>query len=237
MGGVQETRTSRFGLLPRLQGSRYYVRREVLIMDQNRLFAGLESQTTPAHLRARLVAEAGAQGLLGVSYRLYDSPVGSLLLAATDRGLVRVAFGVQGHAVALAELAVRVSPRILEAPQALDVVAYQLDEYFAGRRERFELTLDHTLSSGFRGRIQSMLPHIAYGATVSYGELAAWADNPGAARAVGTACALNPLPIVVPCHRVLPASGGLGNYAGGTDAKRTLLELEGRVRLDEAQIS
>ncbi len=176
-------------------------------------------------LHERLEAAAASEGLLDVSYRLLDSPVGSLLLARTPRGLVRVAFP-SDHESALEVLSDRVSPRILLSPSDLDEAARELDGYFAGTRTDFTLALDHALSHGFRAQVQALLPSIPYGGTVSYGELAARAGHPRAVRAVGTACAMNPLPIVVPCHRVRRADGSLGGYAGGPAAKAALLALE-----------
>ena len=178
-------------------------------------------------LQARLAAAAEAEGILDVAYRTVDTPVGPLLLAATEQGLVRVAYPNQGHDAVLQALADRVSPRVLHAPGRLDPVARQLDDYFAGRRQRFDVPLDWRLSTGFRSTV---LHHLAidvdYGHTASYAALAALAGNPKAVRAVGTACATNPLPVVVPCHRVVRSDGAIGNYAGGVEAKRTLLELE-----------
>ena len=178
-------------------------------------------------LRARLAAAAEAEGILDVAYRTLDTPVGPLLLATTEQGLIRVAYPNQGHDAVLQALADRVSPRVLLAPARLDPVARQLDDYFAGRRQHFDLPLDWRLSTGFRSTV---LHHLAtdvdYGRTASYAALAALAGNPKAVRAVGTACATNPLPVVVPCHRVVRSDGAIGNYAGGVEAKRTLLELE-----------
>jgi methylated-DNA-[protein]-cysteine S-methyltransferase len=177
-------------------------------------------------LHDRLAARAEAEGLLDVAYRTLDTPVGSLLLAATDRGLVRVAFEIQGHDQALESLAAQVSPRILNAPARLDATAREMEEYFAGRRTEFDLPLDFSLSQGFRRTVLSHLPDIAYGHTASYAQVAAAAGSPRAFRAVGTACATNPLPVVVPCHRVIRSNGSLNGYAGGPAAKQTLLALE-----------
>lgn len=178
-------------------------------------------------LRGRLAAAAEAEGILDVAYRTVDTPVGPLLLAATEQGLVRVAYPNQGHDAVLQALADRISPRVLHAPARLDPVVRQLDDYFAGRRRRFDVPLDWRLSTGFRSTV---LHHLAtdvdYGRTASYAALAALAGNPRAVRAVGTACATNPLPVVVPCHRVVRSDGAIGNYAGGVEAKRTLLDLE-----------
>ena len=179
-----------------------------------------------ARLRARLTASAEADGLLDIAYTTIDSPVGGLLLAATERGLVRVAYAREDHDAVLETLAQKVSPRILRAPQRLDRAARELDEYFAGRRTAFDLSLDHALSHGFRELVQSRLPEIGYGTTLSYKQVAELVGNPAAVRAVGTACATNPLPVVVPCHRVVKADGGIGQYVGGVEAKAALLQLE-----------
>jgi methylated-DNA-[protein]-cysteine S-methyltransferase len=177
-------------------------------------------------LHDRLAARAEAEGLLDVAYRTLDTPVGLLLLAATEKGLVRVAYEVQGHDRALESLAALVSPRILSAPARLDAAAGEIDEYFAGRRRAFDLPLDFSLSRGFRRAVLSHLPDIRYGHTASYASVAAAAGSPRAVRAVGTACATNPLPVVVPCHRVIRSDGSLSGYAGGPAAKRALLTLE-----------
>jgi len=193
------------------------------------LFGALPEQDeqVTARLHARLAAAAAAEGILDVAYRTVDTPLGTLLLAATEQGLVRVAYPNQGHDAVLQALADRISPRVLHAPARLDPVARQLDDYFAGRRRRFDVPLDWRLSTGFRSTV---LHHLAtdvdYGRTASYAALAALAGNPRAVRAVGTACATNPLPVVVPCHRVVRSDGAIGNYAGGVEAKRTLLDLE-----------
>jgi len=181
---------------------------------------------TLARLRLRLGQAAETEGLLDVAYTTVDSPVGPLLLAATPKGLVRVAFAVEGHDRVLETLAHRISPRVLRAPGRLDAAARELDEYFARRRQAFDLPLDLSLSGGFRQLVQRHLPEISYGQTRSYGQIAALVGNPKAVRAVGTACATNPLPLVVPCHRVLRADGTPGGYAGGPEAKLTLLNLE-----------
>jgi methylated-DNA-[protein]-cysteine S-methyltransferase len=181
---------------------------------------------TLARLRLRLERAAEADGLLDVAYTTVDSPVGPLLLAATPQGLVRVAYDVEGHDRVLDALARRLSPRVLRAPGRLAAAARELDEYFGGRRREFDLPLDMSLSKGFRQLVQRHLPEIGYGQTRTYGQVAALVGNPGAVRAVGTACATNPLPVVVPCHRVLKADGTPGGYVGGQEAKVTLLTLE-----------
>jgi methylated-DNA-[protein]-cysteine S-methyltransferase len=194
----------------------------------NDLFTALPLADEEAigRLHARLVAAAEDQGLLDVAYRTIDSPVGLLLLAATDLGLVRVAYAQEDHDAVLNRLAREVSPRVLLAPGRLDVAAREIDEYFAGRRIEFDVPLDLRLSRGFRRKVLTHLPEIRYGKTATYAGVAAATGNPRAARAVGTACATNPLPIVVPCHRVVRSDGTIGEYTGGPGVKRTLLALE-----------
>jgi methylated-DNA-[protein]-cysteine S-methyltransferase len=177
-------------------------------------------------LHDRLAAAAERAGILDVAYRTLDTPVGPLLLAATEAGLVRVAYTREGHEQVLQELATRISPRVLLAPLRLESAARELEEYFAGRRRIFDLPLDLRLATGFRRTVLDHLPEIGYGTTASYAAVAAAAGSPRAVRAVGTACATNPLPVVVPCHRVVRSDGTLGQYAGGVEAKRTLLDLE-----------
>jgi len=181
---------------------------------------------TLARLHRLLEQAAEREGLLDVAYRTVDSPVGPLLLAATARGLVRVAYDIEGHDRVLEALAARVSPRVLRAPGRLDAATRELEEYFAGRRRDFDLPLDLSLSKGFRLLVQQHLPSIGYGQTRSYRQVADLVGHPKAVRAVGTACATNPLPVVVPCHRVLRSDGTPGRYVGGPAAKTTLLNLE-----------
>lgn len=185
-----------------------------------------ESVETMEHLHARLVEAASSEDLLDVAYRILDTPVGSLLLAATTVGVVRVAFDAQGHDAVLDDLARRVSPRVLRAPFRLDLAARQLDEYFSGRRHSFELPLDLQLAHGFRRLVLGRLADLDYGSTASYTAVAAALGNPKAVRAVGTACATNPVPVLVPCHRVVRSDGSAGGYVGGVEAKRALLALE-----------
>ncbi len=177
-------------------------------------------------LRARLAEEAARDGILDVAYRTMDTPVGELLLAATDRGLIRVAYPAEGHDAVLSALAGQVSPRVLRAPARLDAAARQLDEYFTRTRQSFGLSLDLRLARGFRRTVLEHLTQIGYGTTASYGAVAAAAGSPAAVRAVGTACARNPLPVIIPCHRVVRGDGSIGQYVGGAGAKRALLDLE-----------
>ena len=177
-------------------------------------------------LTARLALAADDAGLLDVAWTTVDTPVGPLLLAATPQGLVRVAYATEDHDAVLQTLADRISPRVLRAPARLSAAVRQLEEYFAGRRTAFELPLDLRLAAGFRRAVLTQLRQVGYGTTASYATVAAAAGSPRAVRAVGTACATNPLPVVVPCHRVVRSDGALGNYVGGVAAKRTLLGLE-----------
>jgi methylated-DNA-[protein]-cysteine S-methyltransferase len=184
---------------------------------------------TLARLHQRLERDAQDTDVLDVAYRTLDTAVGRLLLATTPLGLVRVAFLTGGHdtvETALAALAQRISPRILHAPARLDDAATEIDQYLAGRRTEFDLPLDLRLADGFRRRVIEHLREIGYGRRESYATVAAAVGNPKAARAVGSACARNPLPLVIPCHRVVRTDGTIGQYAGGTAAKATLLELE-----------
>jgi methylated-DNA-[protein]-cysteine S-methyltransferase len=172
---------------------------------------------------------AEAEGLLDVAYAWTDSPIGPLLLASTPVGLVRVGFGTTEDAdVVLQDLADRVSPRVLEVPRRLDGVRRELDEYFEGARRDFDVALDWRLANaGFRRRALEAIARIPYGAVRTYREIAVEAGNERAVRAAGTACGSNPIPVVVPCHRVLRTGGGLGGYGGGLDKKVQLLSLEG----------
>ena len=199
---------------------------------EQRVVADLTTETpgtdpaTIDRLRVRLARGAERAGVLDVAYRTLDSPVGPLLLAATTEGLVRVAFEGEDHDVVLGSLAEQVSPRILVAPARLDGAARELDEYFAGARRSFDVPVDLRLAHGFRRTVLEHLRSIAYGTTESYATVAAAAGSPAAVRAVGSACAHNPVPLVVPCHRVVRSDGTIGRYRGGTAAKQRLLALE-----------
>jgi methylated-DNA-[protein]-cysteine S-methyltransferase len=192
------------------------------LLESNAIF----DDDTQGRLHEVLVARAVDENLLDVSYRTVESPIGPLLLAATPAGLVRVAFEGEGHDAVLEHLATDLSPRILQAPSRLDDVATQLDEYFAGRRRVFEFPIDLQLAHGFRRKVLEHLCDIAYGTTESYTTVAAASGNAAAVRAAGSACAQNPIPLVVPCHRVLRSDGTLGGYRGGIEAKRALLAME-----------
>jgi len=189
-------------------------------------FASPSDPGTLSRLRRGLGLAAEAEGLLDVAYTTIDSPLGTLLLAATPKGLVRVAYDVEDHDRVLYTLSQRISPRVLRAPRRLDAATRELDEYFSRQRRVFDLPLDLSLSKGFRQLVQRHLPEIGYGQTRTYRQVAELVGNPRAVRAVGTACATNPLPVVVPCHRVLRADGTPGGYVAGPGAKKALLSLE-----------
>ncbi|MEN3121947.1 MULTISPECIES: methylated-DNA--[protein]-cysteine S-methyltransferase [Janibacter] len=178
-------------------------------------------------LHARLVARADDEGLLDIAYRVVDSPVGRLLLAATAQGVVRVGFESEGHDRVLAELAERVSPRVLRSPARLDDAARWLEAYFAGCGPGPEVPLDLRLLAGYRREVVTALPRIPFGRTATYAQMAAMTGRPRAVRAVGSACAHNPVPLLLPCHRVVRSDGGAGGYRGGAEAKELLLRLEG----------
>ena len=185
-----------------------------------------DEAATLTRLHQRLERDADTAEVLDVAYRTVDTPVGTLLLAATTAGLVRVAYDVEGHDAVLAGLADRISPRVLRAPARLDSAARQIDEYFAKRRTVFEVPVDLRLAEGFRRNVIEHLRDIGYGRRESYAAVAAAIGHPRAVRAVGTACAHNPLPVVIPCHRVVRSDGSTGQYVGGSLAKSTLLDLE-----------
>jgi methylated-DNA-[protein]-cysteine S-methyltransferase len=190
-----------------------------------------------ARLHDQLAVAAEVDRLLDVAYRTVDSPLGTLLLAATDQGLVRVAYDREDHDQVLQALCNQISPRILRAPRRLDQVARQLAEYFAGQRRDFVLPLDFRLTRGFRRAVLGHLVLINYGHTETYAEVAAATGRARAVRAVGTACATNPLPVVVPCHRVLRSDGKLGGYIGGLETKAALLSLESGGTIDRNILS
>ena len=171
---------------------------------------------------------AGAASLIDVAYVEHATPVGTLLLAATPRGLVRVAYADEDGSIeaSLSALARSLSPRVIAAPRRLDAARRELDEYFTGARDRFEVPLDWRLTHGFGRRVLRSTARIPYGSVSSYGQVATAAGSPRGSRAAGNALGANPLPIVVPCHRVLHSGGGLGGYTGGVERKLTLLAIE-----------
>ena len=189
------------------------------------------ARVSPTSPSRRLAQRALDAGLVDVAYTTLDSPVGPLLAAATERGVVTIAFGAdeRGDQV-LRGLAAKVSPRVLKAPGRLEPLRRQLDEYFESSRREFDLPLDRSLIGPFARRVLERTAAIPYGQFSEYNRVAAEAGSPRASRAAGNALARNPIPIVIPCHRVLRAGGGLGGYGGGLDRKRMLLELEGALR-------
>jgi methylated-DNA-[protein]-cysteine S-methyltransferase len=188
--------------------------------------AASQDQQTPL---PDISAAAAAAGLIDVAYATTDSPVGRILLATTERGLVRLAYlDHDDEDRALSELAARISPRVLDAPRRLDEPRRELDEYFAGRRRQFEVPVDWALTRGFARRVLQATARIPFGLVSTYKGVASEAGSPRGFRAAGNALGSNPIPIIVPCHRVLHADGGLGGYTGGVARKRLLLAVEGR---------
>lgn len=181
----------------------------------------------PPALDRELAERAGSAGLLDVVYADVESPLGLLTVAATERGLVRLAYPENRRDAVLEDLAARVSPRVLEAPARLDEVRRELGEYFDGRRRSFSLPLDWTLTRGFGRRVLEATARIGFGEVSTYRQVAERAGSPRAVRAAGNALGANPIPVIVPCHRVLRTGGGLGGYTGGLGKKEFLLELEG----------
>ncbi len=199
--------------------------------ELERRLRGSEPPALDLHrFRAALTRRAADEGLLDVAYGAHDSPLGRLTVMVTPRGLVRLSYPGEGVEAQIEELAERVSPRIFEAPERTDAVRRQLDDYFSGRRTSFDVPIDWRLVRGFAGDVLRATARIPFGAVSTYRDVAAQAGSPNAYRAAGNALGSNPVPIVVPCHRVLHAGGGLGGYTGGLDRKRHLLRLEGVLR-------
>jgi methylated-DNA-[protein]-cysteine S-methyltransferase len=186
-----------------------------------------DAEGASAQAASELAGRALRQGLVDVAYVEVPSPFGDLMVAATQRGLVRLAYPNEDRDGALEELAGRVSPRILEAPSRLDGVRRELEEYFEGKRQRFDFGVDYVLTRGFAEKVLRATARIPFGTVSTYREVADRAGNDRAFRAAGNALGSNPIPIVVPCHRVVHTGGGLGGYTGGLDRKRFLLSLEG----------
>jgi methylated-DNA-[protein]-cysteine S-methyltransferase len=181
----------------------------------------------PARVTVELARRADAEGLLDVAWATLDTPLGPIAVFVTPRGIVRVAYERENFGAVADEVAERVSTRVLMAPQRTDAVRAELDAYFTKGRRAFDVPIDWTLVRGFNQGVLRATAAIPYGEVASYGDVAAVAGSPRAARAAGNALAGNPIPIVVPCHRVIHADGGLGGYTGGLDRKRFLLRLEG----------
>ena len=186
---------------------------------------GLAGVTAPPV--ERLMRRADKEGLVDVAYGTMDSPIGALLVATTDKGLVRVSFPTETEGIVLEELARRISPRVLKAPRRVATAVRELDQYFAGRRRTFDVPLDWSLVRPYARKVLRATSRIPFGKVSTYREVAGKAGNPAASRAAGNALGSNPIPIVVPCHRVLRTGGGLGGYGGGLDVKELLLKLEG----------
>ena len=174
-----------------------------------------------------LLKRAEREGLVDVAYGTMDSPIGTLLIAATEKGLVRISFPTETEGIVLDELARRISPRVLKAPRKVAPVVRELDQYFAGRRKVFDVPLDWQLVGPYARKVLRATARIPFGKVSTYREVAGKAGNPAASRAAGNALGSNPIPVVVPCHRVLRTGGGLGGYGGGLDVKELLLRLEG----------
>jgi methylated-DNA-[protein]-cysteine S-methyltransferase len=200
--------------------------------DLKRLADGADVRSRTASDALELAARE--QGILDVAVGTMDSPIGSLLLAVTDRGLVRVAFEGEDREAVLEELARRLSPRVLESAGATDQIRRELEEYFERRRRTFDVPVDYSLVRGFGATTLRAAAKIPYGSVRTYGDLAAQVGSPRAARAIGNALGANPIPVVVPCHRVLPAGGAVGGYGGGPERKKRLLQLEGFLRTPPA---
>jgi len=197
--------------------------------DLERRLSALPPAPTPdlERMRGALASRAAEEGLLDVAYGVADSPLGPLTVIVTRRGLIRLSYAHEAIDEQLDEIATRISPRILASAERTDSVRRQLDEYFSGDRRRFDVPIDWRLVRGFSGDVLRATARIPFGSVSSYREVAGVAGSPNAYRAAGNALGSNPVPIVVPCHRVLHAGGGLGGYTGGLDRKRFLLRLEG----------
>jgi methylated-DNA-[protein]-cysteine S-methyltransferase len=189
--------------------------------------AGPAAHLDTAALRAALADRAEREGLLDVAYAPFDSPIGRLTVFATRRGLAMLAYPEEGVDAAMSRVAAGISPRILAAPHRTDPVRRELDAYFAGHLHRFSTPVDWRLVEGFTARVLHATAEIPYGSVSTYRQVAEEAGSPRAYRAAGNALHVNPIPIVVPCHRVLPSGGSLGGYGGGVERKEFLLRLEG----------
>jgi methylated-DNA-[protein]-cysteine S-methyltransferase len=196
-------------------------------MNELRMLGRADADAASRRAAATLADRAGRERLVDVAFVTVPSPFGDLTVATTRRGLVRLAYANEDRDEVLEELAAALSPRVLEAPSRLDRVRCELDEYFDGRRRRFEVPVDYALTAGFTRKVLRATARIPFGSLSTYTEVAARAGNPRAYRAAGNALGSNPIPIVVPCHRVVHTGGGLGGYTGGLERKRFLLALEG----------
>jgi methylated-DNA-[protein]-cysteine S-methyltransferase len=196
-------------------------------MNELRMLGRSDADSASRRAAAGLADRADREGLVDVAFVTVPSPFGDLVVATTRRGLVRLAYPNEDRDQVLEKLASALSPRVLEAPARLDRVRRELDEYFDGRRRRFDFPVDYALTGGFTRKVLRATARIPFGSLSTYTEVAGRAGNPRAYRAAGNALGSNPIPIVVPCHRVVHTGGGLGGYTGGLDRKRFLLSLEG----------
>jgi len=199
------------------------------VKDLERELRAMKTETTTtdaADAAERFASRAADEGHIDVAYATVDSPIGRLLAAVTRQGLARLGFGQESHDTILEDLSRRISPRVVEAPGRVDDVRRQLDEYFAGSRQRFTLPLDWALMQGFARKVLQRTNEIPYGEVRTYRQVAELAGNDRASRATGNALGSNPIPIIVPCHRVIRTGGGLGGYGGGLEIKQLLLDLE-----------
>jgi methylated-DNA-[protein]-cysteine S-methyltransferase len=199
-------------------------------MDPNELNRAVTRAGADRRSRALVTAlgdAAASEGLVDVALGTLDSPVGELLVAVTPRGVVYVAFESQDRDELLATFARRLSPRILSSAKPTDEARRELDEYFRGDRRRFDLTLDRRLMSTFARQVLGATAKVDFGDVSTYGQIAKRIGRPTASRAVGAALGSNPIPIVVPCHRIVGVGGRLTGYAGGIERKQRLLQLEG----------
>jgi methylated-DNA-[protein]-cysteine S-methyltransferase len=201
-----------------------------MTIDLERALRGTKAALAPTKTTPDIVRAATEAGLIDIAYATCESPLGELFVASTPRGLVRLAYLDAEFDATLADLAHKLSPRILKAPRKLDEVRRELDQYFEGNRHTFEVPLDWTLTRGFGRRVLQATARIPYGSVSTYAEIAAAAGSPRGSRAAGNALGANPLPIIVPCHRVLRTGGSLGGYTGGLHRKQTLLAVEGAQR-------
>ena len=201
------------------------------IETELRAAAARNGRPPVARAAGGFVRRALDEGLIDVAYATVGSPVGDLLVAGTNKGLVKISFlGFRQQDEVLQRIADKVSPRIMEAPERVDGIRRELDEYFDGKRHAFDVPLDLALVTGFQGKILEATTRIPYGRHMSYKEVATEAGNANAFRAAGNALGANPIPIVIPCHRVWAIGGQLGGYTGGLERKRVLLELEGSLQ-------
>lgn len=200
---------------------------ELRASDLKRLSPARDAVAAARRATPSLEDRAAAKGLVDVALATMDSPIGELLVAVTSKGLVTVAFDDDDRDRVLTRLSREVSPRVMEAAAPTDGARRELEEYFRGQRHRFELHIDRRLIGPFAGKVLRATSRVGFGELATYGDIAARIERPQAARAVGRALGSNPIPIVLPCHRIVGANGSLTGYGGGMARKETLLRLEG----------